>query len=397
MRCVVRKASDGFGVARLVASHAVAGVLRKAVAEAPRIVGAARKYRVNPVVAATRYWGLYRERRFSPNEIHFLRLLDPAVDLTTVISKEELLAVQHRLNPKALHALTEDKLAFHRHCVEAKLPVPRIFAIHDASDPGNEHFTMLRDANDWTRFLDDPPAPAFILKPVDGVHGEGVVRFSRTGEGWQNHAGVPVTARDILAHIAAWDYRRWIVQALVIGNAQLRELSGASGLQTIRVVTITEDNGDVTVVAARLRLIAGDSAHDNFDYGRTGNLIANLDVATGEIRSVIGGSGDPCAITQVTKHPRTGAPLIGYRVPQWPQARDLVQRAARAFVPLRTIGWDVAITDDQPCLIEANVTWDTLTGEPRMGDIYRRMMDLAERDGQHRAGATADAGNVRPS
>ena len=356
----------------------MAGLLRKAVVEAPRIVGAARRYRIGPVAAAKRYWHLYKDRRFSPSEIHFLRLLDPAVDLTTVVSKEELLVVQRRLNPAALHALTEDKLAFHRHCTDARLPVAHIFALHDASSAGVEHFKVLRNVQDWTQLLEDPPAPAFILKPVDGVHGEGVVRFSRTAGGWKNHAGMAVTAHDVVTHIAAWNYRRWIVQALIVGHSALRTLSGTSGLQTVRVVTLTEDNGDVTIVAARLRLIAGDSAHDNFDYGRTGNLIANLDVATGVIRTVIGGTGDPCAICQVTAHPRTGVPLIGYRVPGWPQARDLVQRAARAFAPLRTIGWDVAITDDAPCLIEGNVTWDTLTGEPRMGEIYRHMAARAK-------------------
>ena len=36
------------------------------------------------------------------------------------------------------------------------------------------------------------------------------------------------------------------------------------------------------------------------------------------------------------------------------------ERAARAFAPLRTIGWDVAITPDGPSLIEGNVTWDPL-------------------------------------
>ena len=94
-------------------------------------------------------------------------------------------------------------------------------------------------------------------------------------------------------------------------------------------------------------------------------------------------------------HPRTRARLIGYRVPHWPAARDLVERAARAFAPLRTIGWDVAITDGEPCLIEANVTWDTLTGEPRMGDIYRRMAAFAGNDEPHRARGSADAGTLR--
>ena len=63
--------------------------------------------------------------------------------------------------------------------------------------------------------------------------------------------------------------------------------------------------------------------------------------------------------------------MIGYAVPQWAAVSELVTAAARAFMPLRTVGWDVAITPTRPCLIEGNVTWDTLSGEPRMGEIYR--------------------------
>ena len=67
---------------------------------------------------------------------------------------------------------------------------------------------------------------------------------------------------------------------------------------------------------------------------------------------------------------------IGYRVPRWPAVGKLACDAAKAFLPLRTVGWDVAITLDQPCLIEGNVTWDTLSGEPRMGEIYRFLQNL---------------------
>ena len=328
------------------------GLLRKIGPEAARIVRSARAYRSSPFAAAARYWRLYRRRRFSPIEIHFLRLLDPALDLRTVVSKEELLAVQRELNPPALHALTEDKLEFHARCTDEGLSVPRIYALYDADrrDP-DPRYPVLRDERDVQRFLDEPPAGAFILKPVSGVHGEGVSRLARADGTWRDHNGTPMTARNVVAHCNRSGYRTWMMQALVVGNAELRTLSGAEGLQTVRVVTVTEDDGAIAIVAARLRLISGNTAHDNFDYGRTGNLIANLDVASGVIRSVIGGAGDPCAIRHVAVHPRTGTPLLGVRVPRWQQARDLVERAARIFAPLRTIGWDVAITDAEPCLI----------------------------------------------
>lgn len=355
----------------------MSGVLRKIGPETARILQAAWAYRISPFFAANRYWMLYRQRRFSPDEIHFLRLLDPELDLTSVVSKEELVTLQRRLNPEALHVLTEDKLAFHRRCIEAGLPTPHIFAVYAANHSIQEAtFSLMRDERDLQRFLQETPSPAFIVKPVSGVHGEGVIRLVKTAGEWHDYRGTRVFAADLVAHLEQWSYRRWMFQELIEGNTELRRLSGAEGLQTVRVVTITDDDGVVRIVAARLRLISGSTAHDNFDYGRTGNLIANLDLASGAIQSVIGGKGKPRAICHVETHPRTGRALLGVRVPGWQQARDLVQRAARAFAPLRTIGWDVGITDDEPLLIEGNVTWDTLTGEPRMGEIYRHMTAL---------------------
>jgi hypothetical protein len=64
----------------------------------------------------------------------------------------------------------------------------------------------------------------------------------------------------------------------------------------------------------------------------------------------------------------TGASFAEFRVPFIEDVRDLVTRAALAFTPLRTIGWDVAITDAGPSLIEGNVTWDPL---PTRQDLRR--------------------------
>jgi hypothetical protein len=78
----------------------------------------------------------------------------------------------------------------------------------------------------------------------------------------------------------------------------------------------------------------------------------------------------------IDHHPRTGVPLLGYQPPQWDAVKALATRAARAFAPLTTVGWDVGISLPEPVLIEGNATWGILSGEPRLGDIYRYLTTL---------------------
>ena len=363
-----------------VESRAMRAFSRKMALESARIIRALVRYRGNPVRTALRYWQLYRYRRFSPDEIHFLKLLDPALsarELAQVVSKEELLAIQSRLNPPHLHTLTDDKIRFHAHCLASGLPVPKTYAVYDQHDSTHRILPTLRGLPCVESFMRDAPATAFIVKPVDGVHGDGVVRLTRDAAAWHNNRGEVVTPQWLVMHMDGSDYTRWMFQELVRGHSDLGELSGTDALQTVRVVTSVDQAGDAKILAARLRLICGNKAHDNFNYGRTGNLIANLDVRTGVVQSVVGGSPERTEMVAMTRHPITGRELTGFRVPQWDAAQSLVLAAAKAFLPLQAIGWDVAITPNEPCLIEANATWDTFSGERSMGEIYRYLQTLS--------------------
>jgi hypothetical protein len=255
--------------------------------------------------------------------------------------------------------------------------VPRLYALYGARNGPELGVPLLRDCAELDRFLRQLETDAFILKPVAGVHGEGVTRLTRSGAGWQASNGRLLSASEIAQHIPRTGYEQWMLQELITGHLELCELSATSGLQTLRIVTLVDDEGMVEILAARLRLLCSDAAADNFNYGRTGNVIANLTLGDGSIRSAVGGGQGRPEICPVTRHPRTGKELIGYRVPGWEAAAELARQAARAFLPLRTVGWDIAVTSGEPCLIEGNVTWDTLSGEPRMGEIYRLLRRLA--------------------
>jgi hypothetical protein len=67
----------------------------------------------------------------------------------------------------------------------------------------------------------------------------------------------------------------------------------------------------------------------------------------------------------------------GFAIPLWAEACALVERAALAFLPLRTIGWDVAVTPRGALLIEGNVTWDP----PQLGaEISSEILDAIKSD-----------------
>jgi hypothetical protein len=55
-----------------------------------------------------------------------------------------------------------------------------------------------------------------------------------------------------------------------------------------------------------------------------------------------------------SEHPETGLKFAGFRLPLWKEVLSLSEEAAYKFLPLRTVGWDLAITEKDVKLIEAN-------------------------------------------
>ena len=135
-----------------------------------------------------------------------------------------------------------------------------------------------------------------------------------------------------------------MIQERLANHGDLAGLSGASGLQTVRLVTWIGAGGEVEIYLPFLKIIVGTGATDNYDYGRTGNLKVNISAESGTLGPALGGAPGGVGFSIVPKHPTTNAAIAGFRLPHWQDARQLVCCAARLFWPLRTIGWDVALT-----------------------------------------------------
>lgn len=322
--------------------------------------------------ALWRFYDLTGLRRFSPNEVFLLDLMDPArtrADLNDLVSKEVMLGRQLAINPASHFALTEDKLAFYRHCCEQGLPTPRVLGVWGESDQWPDGEPSANDDRAWRDLCDQIETRDLVLKPVHGVHGEGVMLLQRQADGYVSQAGERLTADDLLSRMRASNYSTWMMQERLRAHPEIAALSGNDNLQTARVVTCVDCEGNAEVVFAWLRIIGGHEAFDNFNFGTSGNYVATLDLSTARVHYALGGSSDGLGVEAVTTHPATGVRMEGFAIPHGRAVFDLARRAAQCFVPLRTIGWDIAITPDGVALIEGNVTWDPLPTFETLPDI----------------------------
>ena len=55
-----------------------------------------------------------------------------------------------------------------------------------------------------------------------------------------------------------------------------------------------------------------------------------------------------------SKHPISGKEIVGFKVPMFHDAVELVKECAKVVPEVQYIGWDVAISQNGPLIIEGN-------------------------------------------
>lgn len=117
-------------------------------------------------------------------------------------------------------------------------------------------------------------------------------------------------------------------------------------VNTYRIVTVAR-HGVANVVYAFIRIGNGGRFVDNIN---SGGMAAPVDVQTGVIQYA--------AIDKDSRyyevHPVTRCPIAGYQLPYWSESVALCLEAAKVVPQLGYVGWDVAVSENGPQLIEGN-------------------------------------------
>lgn len=218
------------------------------------------------------------------------------------------------------------------------------------------------------------PERDLFIKPTNGRGGTGAERWDYVGSDlFQNADGGRLPGGELLNQLASRSATTpLIVQPRLCPHPDLAEITSGA-LPTIRVLTCLSDCGEPEVIAAVLRMSVGrNTTVDNLHAGGIG---ANVELETGALSSATN-LGSDARLGWVSRHPDSGAPIEGRIVPCWNAVKSLAVSAHRHFADRVVIGWDIAIVEDGPVIVEGN-------GNPDL-DILQRFMRVGLR--KHRLG-----------
>jgi D-alanine-D-alanine ligase-like ATP-grasp enzyme len=322
----------------------------------------ARRIQRHPLSLLPRFARLKLLKGFGQDEIFRLQLLSASeAALSEYVSKVNMVKIQRALNPLALEGQTENKEKFYALCSTLGLPFPRVLTTLDVQAP-EESLQKLSALDEGE----------LVVKPTNGDGGSGVMLFRKRDKLFLNQDGIALQENSVLETMGRFrKYRKWIVQQRLHSHEEIFRINASNALQTLRIVTLVDDQQEPSLLVAHLRLAGDGSQIDNFGAGSTGGMICLIDTNAGIIFTGYALSDCGTRMIKNPTHPDTGNALQGLSVPLWDDIRKLAFEAALAMTPTRTIGWDIAVTPEGPMIIEANRYWDPVNLDGGMGQRLR--------------------------
>ena len=254
-------------------------------------------------------------------------------------------ACLHAVNDVSWFGVTEDKWNSSKFLEADGVPVPETLGMINTSGRRYHGGKGIDGPEALRAVLADTAFPLFG-KHNKGLGSVGVFIIDGANDEYVHLRGVgEMRYEAFFRNIIGQD--AFILQRFVDNHAMLREITGTAA--TIRMVNMWTKDGLYTPYAV-LKLPSATNSADNF--WRPGNLICNIDPATGRIETIVSADGPDMVFHDA--HPETGAALIGQTLPHWDALLDVNAHVAELHTPLKYQSADIALTDAGPVVIEVN-------------------------------------------
>lgn len=169
-----------------------------------------------------------------------------------------------------------------------------------------------------------------VFKPIDGM-GEHGIRISYLKDEFEDSEEL----RDFCKE------NNIIVEERIQQHEDLQKIFPNS-VNTIRILTLK-----CRVIGAAIRMGRGSSEVDN---ASSGGIFAEVNIKNGV---VVGSAMDQKGI-KFMNHPTTNTMIPGTVIPYWSQCVEMVQEGSKLVSDTWLIGWDIAITQQGPTIVETN-------------------------------------------
>lgn len=222
---------------------------------------------------------------------------------------------------------------------------------------GRDYINLDNNLEEFKQFLENKKE--IIVKPLDGEGGKGVEKIKVNSD-------IEKLYQKLI------DNNQTLVEEVIKQHKQMNKLYDKS-VNTLRMFTFVKD-GKAYFLQAILKIGNG-GVIDNFSSGGMYTFVDNNGVVLAP------------AIDQddnyFEKHPLTNEKIVGFQVPLFNEAVELVRKAALIVPDMAYVGWDVAIGEDKPILVEGNWFPGVFQMKPSFKEnkdgiltLYKKYMDI---------------------
>lgn len=266
------------------------------------------------------------------------------------------------LNPRYAALPAEDKLSFMSLAGSAGLPIAPVRACFHRADRLSEAMGIhLKTRSAVGAFLRDPAIYPLFGKPSFSQQGYGsayLAGYHASSDYLQLLDGKNITVDRFMDRLEQTVDPRfhkpecgYLFQEPFTLAPEILAITQWPAICGVRIICLNGPDG-VTPIRALWKIATPPNHVDNFSLGKYGNLLADIDLTSGEVSRTIGGFW-PRTSVQV-KHPASGQSLVSFNVPGWAKILETCQRAGPLFPLMKVHHWDFALTKQGPLILELN-------------------------------------------
>lgn len=167
--------------------------------------------------------------------------------------------------------------------------------------------------------------------------------------------------------------KQYLVEEEITQHPLMRKLYSKS-INTLRVISFLTEEKEVVILNIILRIGNGGYV-DNFSSGGMYTFVSK----DGKI--LIPAIDEKGCVYEI--HPISNTKLVGFSLPKFQEVLDLVKEIAQVIPEVRYVGWDIAIGNDGPILIEGNEFSGVFQMKPSLSNKkeglvleYKKYMDI---------------------
>lgn len=247
-----------------------------------------------------------------------------------------------KLHNKDLNPIIENKLFFSFFCEQNNLKIPKLISYNFKTAFFYNNKTVQLKSKDavtafFTTIFKDTNLEALFFRPPSEQGGKGCFKISKASVNEDVDKAFDFLTQGTFVHTE------------IIKQHDAINKIHSKAVNTLRIISILTEDNEVEFIGGFYRFGVGESVVDN---ASSGGFIVGVNMAEGTLKKTghyLSGYGG----AEIYEHPDSKFKFEGFKIPFYQDICNDIRNAV-TFFPDRYIGWDIAITNNGPLIVECN-------------------------------------------